>query len=215
MGKKSLKSLRAIGFDVDGTLYYSPPEMSGLIGRELIAEAARRLGKKSDDIAEEYLERREKYRSNTETLKSFGLPGEEIFQKLWNTLPLGRYVKRDERLIRLVKRLGARYRLFIVSNGRDVEVIRKLKMLGLTKEDFDPFVPCYNHGWAKPEPAPFLFALQELGMKPSEVVYVGDREDVDIEGAKSVGLRTVYVGGESAVADTSVETIYDVEEVFL
>ncbi|ADN49732.1 HAD family hydrolase [Vulcanisaeta distributa] len=41
----------------------------------------------------------------------------------------------------------------------------------------------------KPHPEPFIKALQTLNMRGYEVVYIGDRVDVDVAGAKAVGMH--------------------------
>lgn len=213
MGKKLLNSIKAIGFDVDGTLYHSSVEMSAWIGRELVAKAAKILKREVSEFADEYLTRREELRSNTMALKSFGLDGERIFQALWDEIPLEKYVKKDGKLQALLTDLNRRYRLFIISNGTAKQVRKKLNYLGLETAIFQPFIACYDQGWVKPEPAPFLAALEALQLPAEQVVYVGDREDVDVEGAKAVGMKTILVGGDSDKADVSCETVYDIVNV--
>ena len=90
---------------------------------------------------------------------------------------------------------------------------RKLKVLGLDYHDFDPRIYCYDQGWVKPEPSPFLAAIESLAMEPSETVYVGDREDTDVEGAQAVGMKTIYVGGMSEKAEASIESVYDIVSI--
>ena len=211
MQKIKLSGIKAIGFDVDGTLYHSPPEMASAIGQGIIKSIAGLLRRDEDELAEEYLARRDEYKSNTMAISSFGLSGEEVVQKLWDELDIEKYVKRDTRLIKMIERLGKKYRLFLLSNGSGRQIKRKLKYLGLSEQDFDPRVYCYDMGWVKPEPAPFLYALEKLEMRPEEVVYVGDRTDVDVEAANSVGLKTILVYGEYKGATASCETVYDVE----
>ena len=46
-------------------------------------------------------------------------------------------------------------------------------------------------GARKPEPAIFLRALAELGVDPTDAMFVGDRLDTDVQGAASVGMSTV------------------------
>ena len=46
---------------------------------------------------------------------------------------------------------------------------------------------------AKPSPLPFRAAVSQLGMEPSDALYVGDNPAVDFEGAKAIGMRTVRV----------------------
>lgn len=206
------KTVKAIGFDVDGTLYHIPPEMNVELGKLVIAEAASQLSRDPDEFAEEYLREREKYRGNTLTLNSFGLNGQEIFQKIVDNFSIEKYVEVDDKLVKLIGELKTRYKLFLISNGTGRQVERKLKLVGLDYHDFDPRIYCYDQGWVKPEPAPFLAAIEALQMKPEEIVYVGDRADIDIEGARSVGMKTILVGGTSELADESCQAVYDVVE---
>lgn len=207
-------NVKAIGFDVDGTLYHAPDAMSMEVGKILIQKAAEALSRDPDDLAEEYIKRRDEYRSNTKTLNSFGLEGEKIFQEVWDGIGIEKYVIKDERLVKLIDVLKKKYKLFLISNGTGVQVERKLTYLGLNYHDFDPRIYCYDQGWVKPEPAPFLAAIESLDLEPKQIVYVGDREDIDIEGAKTVGMMTLFVGGESAKADDFSDDIYGLESIF-
>lgn len=210
----SLTKVRAIGFDVDGTLYHTPDAMSVEVGKILIRRAAEELSKDPDELAEEYLKRRDELRSNTKTLNSFGLDGEKIFQEVWDGIEVERYIVRDERLVRLVADLKKKYQLFIVTNGTGRQVERKLTRIGLDYHDFEPRIYCYDQGWVKPEPAPFLAAMESLNCQPEEIVYVGDRVDVDIEGARTVGMKTILIRGENEIADYSCPTVYDIGSLF-
>ena len=207
------QKIKAIGFDVDGTLYHTPDSMSVAVGKILIEKVAEGLSRNPDDIAEEYLQKRDVFRSNTLTINSFGLDGQKIFQDVWDGIAIEKYVVKDTKLVSIIADLQKKYRLFIISNGTGRQVERKLKYLGLNYRDFDPRVYCYDHHWAKPDPAPFLYAIQSLKLSPDEIVYVGDREDVDIEGAQSVGMQAVFVGGESKKAEASIESVYDIVSV--
>lgn len=210
MINSNLGNIKAIGFDVDGTLYHASFEMSQAVGKILIERAAKELSRDPDDLAEEYLKRRDELRSNTLTLNSFDLDGQKIFQEVWDSIEIEKYVSRDNRLITLISELKKKYRLFIITNGTGHQVERKLDFLGLDYHDFDPRIYCYDQGWVKPEPAPFLAAIESLSLKPEEIVYVGDREDVDIEGAQTVGMKTMFVGGECKKADASCQSVYDI-----
>lgn len=208
-----VKKIKAVGFDVDGTLYNIPDEMSIEVSNEVTRIAAKLLNRELDDFEEEYIARREKYRGNTLTLGSFGLDGEQIFQKVIDDFPMEKYIKKDHKLIKMIAGLKMKYRVFIITNGSGRQVERKLKLMGLDKNDFNPRIYAYDQGWVKPEPTPFLAAIESLQLQPEETVYVGDREDVDIEGAKAVGMQTIYIRGESTVADASVESVYDILQV--
>ncbi|EKD80562.1 MAG: hypothetical protein ACD_40C00056G0003 [uncultured bacterium] len=213
MGKKLLGKVKAIGFDVDGTLYASTTEMSHWIGQAVVQRGAEQLRRPVDEFKEDYLQKLAELRSNTLTLTSFGLRGEKIFEWIWDNIPLHKFVNRDVKLIKIMDSLRKRYSLFILSNGSGVQVENKLKILGLDPSIFDPRIYCYDHGWVKPEPAPFLAVVDALALKPEEVVYVGDRVSVDIEGAKSVGMKTILVGGESELATECCETVFDIVSI--
>ena len=46
-------------------------------------------------------------------------------------------------------------------------------------------------GAAKPDPAIFRRALEELGVEPFATMFVGDRLDTDVQGAANLGMTTV------------------------
>ncbi len=45
----------------------------------------------------------------------------------------------------------------------------------------------------KPSPEIFECTLKALGVSASETVFVGDTIDADIEGAKAVGMKAIYI----------------------
>jgi HAD superfamily hydrolase (TIGR01509 family) len=47
-------------------------------------------------------------------------------------------------------------------------------------------------GYEKPDPRIFAAALAEAGVRPDEAVFVGDRLEVDVTGAKAARMRTVW-----------------------
>lgn len=101
-------------------------------------------------------------------------------------------------------RLGAAVRLGLVSDG-DVEIQQaKLDALGLTSAfDVVVFSDALGRDRRKPDPAPFLLALHRLGQRPDEAVFVGDRPQKDIAGARAAGMRAIRVltGEYSAAPD--------------
>lgn len=210
---KWVQKIKAVGFDVDGTLYRYTSEVSIALSREVARVAAELLGENIDEFAEKYLQVRDKYRSNTLALKSLGLDGEQIYQGVMDMFPLEEHAGKDIKLMKMVSTLKKKYRLFVITNGTGRQVERKISHLGIDYHDFDPRINCYDQGWVKPEPAPFLAAIESLNMKPEEIVYVGDRVDIDIEGAQAVGMKTIFVGGLSEKANASIESVYDIVSV--
>jgi HAD superfamily hydrolase (TIGR01662 family) len=93
----------------------------------------------------------------------------------------------------LIRRLAKRYRLAVVSNTKIsgmVEVREALRRVGLLSY-FDAVVTSVDVGCEKPGREIFLYALDALGVKPSEAVMIGDRVDTDIQGANRMGITTI------------------------
>lgn len=79
----------------------------------------------------------------------------------------------------------------IVSNF-DYRLPRILDAFGLTPL-LDVVILSADAGAAKPDPRIFAVAVQRLGVRASEAVYVGDDADDDIAGARAAGLHAVDV----------------------
>lgn len=68
----------------------------------------------------------------------------------------------------------------------------KLRALGLDAV-FDAVLISGELGTAKPDPVIFRTACAVLGVHPSSAVHVGDRLDLDVEGARAAGLHGVWL----------------------
>lgn len=76
----------------------------------------------------------------------------------------------------------------------DLPPAEKLSRLGLA-DYFDAILCSEESGALKPDAAPFLALADRLGVPPREILYVGNRRDYDILGAKSAGMRAALVSG--------------------
>lgn len=95
----------------------------------------------------------------------------------------------------LLKRLREqKYKLAIVSNGAHLSRVAILNSLGLSHY-FDAIVSSGQVGISKPAPEIFLHTSQLLNVKPSECLFIGDHPINDIQGAKNVGMKTLYMDG--------------------
>lgn len=73
-------------------------------------------------------------------------------------------------------------------------------------------------GYLKPSPQCFLRILQAMNVKPEEAVHIGDLEDTDIAGAKSMGMKAIkYIGTNpeatrESVADAVIENLSELPD---
>ncbi len=86
----------------------------------------------------------------------------------------------------------AAYPMGVISNGERSQQQYKLERAGIAG-CFGPLILSAECGMAKPARGIFELACREMGVAPSEAVYVGDRRDIDAEAAQSAGLRGVWL----------------------
>ncbi len=82
-------------------------------------------------------------------------------------------------------------KLAVVSDAPAREAWLRLTYLNM-HNIFDVVVTFEDTNERKPHPAPFMLALEKLGVKPEESLMVGDWAERDIIGAKKVGMKTVF-----------------------
>lgn len=213
--KNWISQIKLLCFDVDGTLYRSVPALWDAIKGEVLNKVME-LRKSSFPEAQKYVDDRFKVLgSNTKVLQELGINAQDFFIRAFAAIDVNKYISPDKKLKTLIDRLRRKYLVGVLSNGDIGSVTRKLAAVGLSPQLFSPFIATYEFGAVKPDPAPFLKAIEAAGVRPEESVYIGDREETDILGAKAVGMRTIMVWGESQEADLSIPTIYDLAELFL
>jgi putative hydrolase of the HAD superfamily len=82
--------------------------------------------------------------------------------------------------------------LGVVTNGEGEPQRAKLAAIGLG-ERFPVVVASGEAGVAKPEAEIFALACERLGVEPAQAAHVGDRLDLDAEGALAAGLRGIWL----------------------
>jgi putative hydrolase of the HAD superfamily len=119
------------------------------------------------------------------------------------------YVRLDNGVLEVLKKLHKKYKLGIVSNFAIPECgWRLLQNYGL-KAYFDVVVISGEVNRRKPSPEIFQRALKGLGVNASKTVFVGDTLDLDVKGPKNVGMKTVLVRRRP------VEDIFDTQPDFV
>ncbi|MCX8153096.1 MAG: HAD family hydrolase [Candidatus Bathyarchaeota archaeon] len=103
------------------------------------------------------------------------------------------YVRIDEHTTGVLQKLYGKYKLGIVSNFAIPECVTKLLALHGLSKFFDVVIVSGAVNKRKPSPEIFLKALEQLGVNAAEAVFVGDTVDADVKGAKSVGMKTIFI----------------------
>lgn len=91
-----------------------------------------------------------------------------------------------------LERLRQHFRLFTASNGN-----ADLRRIGLAHY-FERSLSAREVGALKPDPRLFHKVIEGTGLEPQQVVYVGDDPALDVVGARSAGMRPVWINREAA-----------------
>jgi putative hydrolase of the HAD superfamily len=92
----------------------------------------------------------------------------------------------------LIHYLGGKYKLGLITNGRTAIQYGKIDRLAI-RDRFEVILVSEEAGIKKPDSRIFRTAIERLNVLPEECVYVGDHPVNDVEGAASVGMRTVWL----------------------
>ncbi len=89
--------------------------------------------------------------------------------------------------------LRGRYRLAVVSNFDYTPTVRRILADGGILDRFETVIVSDAVGWRKPRPAIFERALADLGVPAGECLFIGDRPEIDVAGAKGVGMAAAWL----------------------
>lgn len=112
----------------------------------------------------------------------------------------------------LLELLRRGIKLGVLSDAPRLQAWLRLAYLQL-HNIFDAVVTYEDTGSRKPAPEPFLFILRELGVEPAEALMVGDWPGRDVEGARALGIKTVYARYGDTSGETCRDTDYAVDDV--
>ena len=75
----------------------------------------------------------------------------------------------------------------------DFPVGKKLEYFGLA-DLFDVIIGFPESGRLKPRPEPFLLMAERLDVEAADIIYVGNRLEYDVHGAEAAGMRGALIG---------------------
>ena len=107
------------------------------------------------------------------------------------------YAKRFDGVIECMEYLKSEgVKIACVTNGRDFFQRNKITALGLEKY-LDVIVTSGELSIKKPDPVIFNTALDRLGAVTKESVFIGDSLTSDMEPAKKLGMKTIWVNSQT------------------
>lgn len=223
--------IRAVLFDVDGTLYHQTPLrllMAGELGTvswvrhapwnvprlwrmlsafRRVREELRALGRPAERLADlQYT--RAADRAGVPVADMAAAVDEWIYRRPLKYLPSVVRAGMADVLSALIAR---ELRIGVFS---DYPVPDKLDAMGLRAAvtlELDATAESVNA--FKPHPRGLEVACQQWRLSPTEVLYVGDRTDVDARGAAAIGMPCAIVGGAADGSPWPYTPLRDIREL--
>lgn len=203
-----IRGIKAISFDADGTLWDFSKVMHhslGYVMKELEKAdplAASRLNiEKLIEIRNRVAEELKGKITNLEevrleafrqTLAEVARPDDALAERLNKTYLEHRFedIELFPDVLPALRSLKSNYTLGLLSNGNSYP--ERCGLDGI----FGFVVFSQEHGVEKPDPRIFQITLQRAGCAAEELLHVGDSLENDVEGASSVGIRSVWLNRE-------------------
>lgn len=105
-----------------------------------------------------------------------------------------------------------KYILGIITNGHIRDQKAKLRRFNL--ESYFPIVIISGEiGFAKPSPEIFLKCINLLKLNPQEIMYVGDKPEMDVIAANKVGIRGIWLNRASENNLDDIESISNLNDL--
>jgi putative hydrolase of the HAD superfamily len=96
--------------------------------------------------------------------------------------------------------LRRRYPLAVVTDAQSAYARGELHQVGLL-DYFDPIVVSGDHGFRKPDPRLFQFALDGMNVAAQHALYVGNDMHRDIFGAREAGMQTAMFDSDQGTKE--------------
>ena len=184
--------IKAIVFDLDGTLYVSEPfeqavwESVSRYAGDLLGVTAQEGGNRIRELRQRLTQERGTLQTLAVAIEVLGGTVPEMHRRFAAELEPARYLVPDPRVKPLVEQLGRRYTSWLVTNNNRTLADKIVTLLGL--DGCFERVITINDTW-RPKPDQELFdqLLQDLALPPQAVLFVGDRYDIDLRLPEQAG----------------------------
>ncbi len=200
-------TVKAVLTDLDGTLYRSKP-YEAEIKRKTLEIISEKLGVTEDHAERRLMEARKACVTLTQAIELIGVSRHYFYEELSKRLNYSKFLKPDTRIKGLMDALHAMgLKVAIITNSGRPHALKTMEALQLPPESVDALITSSDTE-PKTSPKPYLKALEALGVKASEAIYMGDRVEEEVKPAKLLGMKTILVS-ESKVESPYVDWVID------
>ena len=203
--------IKHLWFDMAGTLYRETRAFNAEHDELRYTTYAKLVGEANEQKAKEaYDKLYAQHGSNSAVFRSLGQPSDywqKVFEHLTDSL------RPDPVVTETLATLGKIVPLSLFTNFKRAKILTLLKQLTIPAADFTHILSGDDVSERKPGLEGFHKMVELSGVPANQIMYVGDRVDVDVKPAKQVGMQTCLIYGESSEADYSVQIFGKVENI--
>lgn len=219
--------IKAVVFDLDHTLFDRYETL------RLVVPSFRERFKITDGITDEFIWERicwadkqyvhNGWREILAHLCESNIFAEEIEYQEYEDFLLSQFRKNAAKypfaipMLKELRQMG--YKTGIITNSKSITQNAKIDMLEF-REYFDEIIISGDTPYEKPQPEIFELMAEKLGIKTSEMMYVGDNPLNDVDGSRKAGCVPVWVKTtgkwiypEIEKCELQVETIEEIPEI--
>ena len=210
----ALSGIKAISFDIDGTIWdfvgmmrsslataleeleRHDPEAAAMLDVDRMAEIRNEVHEALRGVTPDLVEIRKA--SFRQALVDVGRPDDALAKRLVDVYFESRWApsRLFDDVRPAIEALAPKYRLGVISNGNSYP-----ERFGLGSYfSFGAYAQDCG-GIQKPDPRIYRIAIEEAGCMPSEILHVGDSVRSDIGGGNDAGLWTAWVNRDGAEPD--------------
>jgi HAD superfamily hydrolase (TIGR01662 family) len=195
------KQIKHIWFDMDGTLTIQTPEFHKAHNELRYKAYAEAIGcPVTKELAEEFEALYKQHGSNSAVFVSIGMP-QGYWQQYFSTLDQSKFYKPVPDIYQTLNKLREKVPISLFTNSSRDIINRSLQAIDVELGWFTYIVSGDDLKKPKPDLNGSYLMIDKSNLVPNQMLYVGDRVDVDIKPAKQVGMQTCLVYTSSVKAD--------------
>ena len=211
-----MRNIEGIIFDMDGCLYpldrgssktFSQSQFGQSIKAKELLFTQNQLGVSVDEarVINSNLKERYNHHLSLGLEYEHGITRDLFFNATWDLQP-AQFIDKQPQLLNILG--GLTVRLGLLTAAPKVWADRVLEHLDVGAQ-FGTNILCGDQDVRKPNPQAFLQVADMLEFRPAQLISIGDQEDTDILPAKTLGMITVKIGGQTTSADFLAQDIPD------
>ena len=188
------RDIRAIIFDLDGTLYVSPG-FEQVVWQSVSNYTAQLLGCSpgEGDVAlrnrrEELTKERGTVQTIASAIETLGGSIQEMHRRFADEIDPTHHIHPSPDVTRLMEEVQHRYTSWLLTNNNAVLTGKILQRLDLTHV-FHRIITIDDTWLPKPDATVLTQILAELALAPHQILFVGDRYDIDLRLPAAAGCQ--------------------------